>query len=78
MCFILVLFPLSPDPGKDFKHFCGYGLVQEFRHRFAQISQNKVFRRGHTSEGRFLGFELLPINHHGQIMAVKITGDNTE
>ena len=28
--------------------------------------------------GCFFGFKLhLPINHHGQIMAVKITGGNT-
>ena len=41
MHFILLLFPLSPD--KDFKHFCGYGLAQEFRHCFAELPSTSRF-----------------------------------
>ncbi len=43
MRFILVLFPLSPDPDKEFKHFCGDGLMQEFRHRFAELPGTSRF-----------------------------------
>ena len=49
----------------------------------ARISRNRVFKRlaqrGRPSMGWFFGFKLhLLINHQGQIMALKITGGNTD
>ena len=38
----MVLFPLFLD--KDFnKHFCGYGVEQEFRHCFAELPSTSRF-----------------------------------
>ncbi len=37
----MVLFHFSPD--KDFKHFWCYGVEQEFRHCFAELSSTSSF-----------------------------------
>ena len=79
MHFILLLFPLSPD--KDFKHFCGYGLAQEFRHCFAELPSTSRFVA--LIPRLLLPFDLLLYCYRGQktriyFMAVKVTGGNTD
>lgn len=76
---------LSPAPlpwwpeNQDFVDNTKLAVCHNPRIRRNKLFQGLAQRDGCTALGRFFGFKFhLPINHHGQIMAFKITGGNPD